>query len=138
MQNKIQNDKVKDYVLAGKSCVILYNNSTGTSIKFWVIARTNDKGMVTAWWIYTNPEKTEYIGFITKGMGLQLRHPDSTMVLSQKAGITAFEWFWPRLIRNQLPDTISVLHNGYCGRCGRPLTDPQSLITGIGPVCENK
>ena len=29
-------------------------------------------------------------------------------------------------------------HEGTCGRCGRPLTVPESILTGIGPVCREK
>ena len=28
-----------------------------------------------------------------------------------------------------------ILHSGACGRCGRTLTHPESLTTGIGPEC---
>lgn len=30
------------------------------------------------------------------------------------------------------------LHSGVCGKCSSPLTDPQSLERGIGPVCAKK
>lgn len=134
MQNRIPNDKVKDYMLAGKACIILYNITTGTFVKFWLTVKKVD-GVVTSWWIYTNPEKTEYIGYIMKNDTLRLRYPDKDMVNTQSAGIVAMEWFWPRLLSGTLPNTVAVLHNGYCGRCGRELTNPESLITGLGPEC---
>jgi tRNA A37 methylthiotransferase MiaB len=31
--------------------------------------------------------------------------------------------------------TVRVLHEGVCGRCGRKLTVPESIDTGLGPVC---
>lgn len=33
---------------------------------------------------------------------------------------------------------ILILHLGTCGRCKRPLTDPESIRTGLGPICRNK
>lgn len=30
------------------------------------------------------------------------------------------------------------LQSGVCGRCASPLTDPDSLTRGLGPVCRNK
>lgn len=30
------------------------------------------------------------------------------------------------------------LHSGVCGKCSSPLTDPDSLARGIGPVCARK
>lgn len=34
-----------------------------------------------------------------------------------------------------LPAGYSIQHDGLCGRCGRHLTDPESLRTGMGPIC---
>ena len=31
--------------------------------------------------------------------------------------------------------TVRVLHSGSCGRCGRKLTVPESIDTGLGPEC---
>lgn len=31
--------------------------------------------------------------------------------------------------------TVRVLHSGVCGRCGRKLTVPESIDTGLGPEC---
>ena len=30
---------------------------------------------------------------------------------------------------------IDIYHEGLCGRCGRALTLPKSIISGFGPVC---
>jgi hypothetical protein len=35
----------------------------------------------------------------------------------------------------ELPEGYAVHHSGHCGRCGRLLTHPESLKTGIGPEC---
>ncbi len=29
-------------------------------------------------------------------------------------------------------------HEGRCGRCGRPLTVPESIKSGLGPICASK
>lgn len=31
-----------------------------------------------------------------------------------------------------------IHHEGRCGRCGRPLTVPESLLIGLGPDCASK
>lgn len=33
------------------------------------------------------------------------------------------------------PDGYSIHHEGRCGRCGRTLTHPESIVTGFGPDC---
>jgi hypothetical protein len=34
-----------------------------------------------------------------------------------------------------LPAPAAIYHEGRCGRCGRPLTVPESILTGFGPEC---
>jgi len=50
----------------------------------------------------------------------------------------ALDWTWWRALEDSLPDTVTVLHNGTCGHCGRKLTTPESIVSGIGPVCAQK
>lgn len=35
----------------------------------------------------------------------------------------------------ELPEGYKIHHEGSCGKCGRALTDPTSIETGLGPVC---
>jgi hypothetical protein len=35
-------------------------------------------------------------------------------------------------------ERMHLLHEGICCRCGRPLTNPESIELGIGPVCMDK
>ena len=37
-----------------------------------------------------------------------------------------------------IPKHIEFLHEGSCGVCGRPLTHPESIHTGIGPICSGR
>ena len=37
--------------------------------------------------------------------------------------------------QRNIPEGYAIRHNGSCGRCGRKLTNPESLTTGIGPEC---
>jgi hypothetical protein len=39
------------------------------------------------------------------------------------------------LAGGDLPDGYNIDHAGTCGRCGRKLTTPESIATGLGPVC---
>lgn len=62
--------------------------------------------------------------------------------------IAAFGWFW-RGLRSaqeslvpisppQLPTSVEFWHEGQCGRCGRELTVPESIKSGIGPECAKR
>jgi len=37
-----------------------------------------------------------------------------------------------------LPSGYSIAHIGRCAACGRPLTTPDSLESGFGPICREK
>lgn len=40
--------------------------------------------------------------------------------------------------RAKVPDGYSIQHSNACGRCGRELTHPESIRTGLGPECRKK
>jgi len=51
----------------------------------------------------------------------------------------AFLWLWCSLISGKsLPEGVQFWHQGTCGRCGRSLTDPESITRGLGPICAGK
>jgi hypothetical protein len=47
-----------------------------------------------------------------------------------------FAWMWDKLQNGGLPECVEIHHEGYCGKCGRPLTVPESITSGYGPVCQ--
>lgn len=49
------------------------------------------------------------------------------------------DWlFWKLGRKEPLEPQAEVWHDGTCARCGRPLTHPESMETGIGPVCARR
>jgi hypothetical protein len=38
----------------------------------------------------------------------------------------------------ELPGGYKIHHEGRCGKCGRLLTVPESVETGIGPECAKR
>jgi hypothetical protein len=48
----------------------------------------------------------------------------------------AMAWIWKNVLQpNKLTKNIRVYHNGRCAKCGRTLTVPASIESGIGPEC---
>ena len=48
----------------------------------------------------------------------------------------ALVWAIKVVVEQQtIPDVYSIKHSGHCGRCGRLLTEPESIDCGIGPIC---
>lgn len=54
----------------------------------------------------------------------------------------AFEvlnWAMKHIFHNrEVPEGYKIQHEGKCGKCGRRLTDPVSIETGLGPVCRTE
>ena len=60
----------------------------------------------------------------------------ATRHMENAAFVKAFSYMYRWLTqRRALPPEVEVWHESRCGRCGRPLTVPHSIATGIGPEC---
>jgi hypothetical protein len=49
-----------------------------------------------------------------------------------------FKLFWEGLMKLHMSANIELWHPCPCRRCGRLLTDPESITHGIGPSCGEK
>lgn len=75
-----------------------------------------------------------------------LRMPQGIVVQTVKSGAKATEtifkvanWAIKLVLKGDAPpENYKISHCGTCGRCGRTLTHPESLETGLGPVCAEK
>lgn len=52
--------------------------------------------------------------------------------------VRAFRYMLTNLVVGVMPHNVEVWHEGRCGRCGRTLTVPESISSGIGPECAKK
>ena len=51
----------------------------------------------------------------------------------------ALMWMLERVLTGQpIVSNVSWEHTGCCAKCGRPLTDPQSIEAGLGPICRGE
>ena len=76
------------------------------------------------------------------GAGYYHRRPEPGKALPVSAeapSARAIAFLLAALIRrpdgSALPPGLAVWHSGRCGRCGRLLTVPESIASGIGPTC---
>jgi len=56
-------------------------------------------------------------------------------VTKDATSVKAFVYVMHNMYRNTLAKGVEVWHEGSCGRCGRKLTVPASILNGIGPEC---
>lgn len=137
----LASDKVLAYMMAGQAVITLESARTGAHYTY----RLRKKQAADLWFValLTGPDNTasySYIGIVVKdGAG---RYVFKTTAKS-KAGADApsvrgLVYALARLQDGPADHNIRYHHSGRCGRCGRALTVPESVETGLGPVCSGR
>lgn len=80
--------------------------------------------------VYT---KEAYLGRIEQEV---FRTEQTTIIPNIQA--LQFKRFYKQVVAHNLLEELEVYHHGRCGRCGRKLTDPDSIVQGMGPECRKK
>ena len=88
--------------------------------------------------VLTGPENTmdyQYLGCLDDKTGC-VRLTQASKSSEESTVYRAANWALRHIWADrELPDPYRVMHEGRCGVCGRALTVPESIETGIGPVC---
>lgn len=56
-------------------------------------------------------------------------------IKADHVGNKAIPWLLNKIKSRKALDKIDFCHEGVCCNCGRPLTNPESIKSGIGPKC---
>lgn len=137
-----------DFILGGNATFTLRSKVTGTRFTYRVRAAKNGK----VWFVSLlrgadNTSDYAYFGFLRNGSWdlTEFHYGAAKAKVSEEApGVKAFIWAWERIRArshdetNGLPANLEVWHQGHCGRCGRPLTVPESIESGFGPECSRR
>lgn len=127
-------EDAKTFALAGNAILTLESLKTGAHFTFKVReAKDGDVYFVN---LLANGSADEgfftYVGLIREGRFLLTKN---SKVSIDAASFKAFNYFWNRDHNGEIPAQLRVMHAGRCGRCGRTLTEPESLDSGFGPEC---
>lgn len=135
---------VNQFILGGDAQFTLYQEAMpgkkAVTVKYRV--KRNDTG--SCWFVYTelsdtsdmlsNGRKLVYQGYLKRDLqfytGQKGRSDYNTVAVK---GL-----LWLLHHTGNLPSTVHLYHHGRCSVCGRKLTDPESLRTGLGPTCRKK
>jgi hypothetical protein len=128
--HKINNSEALKFIFAGKSLVTFLNTKTGNRFTFKVKQAKNSNLFFVS--VLNGPESYAYIGTVTEGV---YKHGKKSVITNQVQSVKVFEYVINKLKLNNLPDFVEVWHEGKCGKCGRTLTVPSSIASGLGPEC---
>lgn len=127
----------KEFFLAGNAVFTLKSLATGKHYTFR--AATQDKDLLTKMsWVslLVRPDEYAYLGTVfTNDDIFQYKQTKKSPPSSCHR---IMYWFIQQINAGEFPDTVEVIHEGRCGRCGRTLTHPDSIESGLGPVCRSK
>jgi hypothetical protein len=127
------------YMFAGRAKVTLVSKITGKHFTYQVQGKQDSKDeSKTVYFVrYLNGPDNQndfaYLGMVPEGKEKII------LTKASKAGPSAPVYRALEFaLRNPTASTLEVHHSGTCGRCGRELTDPVSIQTGIGPICRDR
>ena len=131
----------QDFIRAGRA-VFTVSNGNGVHYTYKVTYKKPSGKFRETWFVslLTGPNKEEdfsYMGML--GDDLQVRLTRNSRFTEDIVPFRVINWFL-KLVRDgkPLPEGYSAHHEGRCGRCGRTLTVPETIESGIGPECAKK
>jgi len=145
---------IRAFVLGGIATFTIRSSKTGTRFTYRVTrARQKAAGAEQRSCPYfigvlhgpDNEQQYTYMGLLWENADGRHRyvHPRKSQVSYDAPSAQAFRVFWKRI--NALESltysdgsVIEFHHAGYCARCGKLLTVPESITMGFGPVCITK
>ena len=147
-ENVLQNPPdVLDFMFGGQAEFTLHSKVTGKHYTYRVIHNRQDKDHPLKFvfflggsdndndWVYAGSlRRFDKSPHITVSFLLTNKSPPKNM-----PGIKAFGWMVHMLNKHTVAaDQMEIMHSGVCSACGRKLTTPESIRTGLGPVCRSK
>jgi hypothetical protein len=138
---------VYDFIFAGAAVFTLVSLKTGVRLTYKVAAKKEDvKAGVADVTYFVNllrgPDNTTdwaYLGVLCKPGNFFVT--SASKITRHPTSYKSLVWFLDMLQHRRegvLGKTLEFWHSGRCGCCGRLLTVPSSVASGIGPVCDGK
>lgn len=128
------------YITAGNAKVTLRSKVSGVRFTFKIRKKDdNAGGTITFVSLLNGPDNWTnyaYIGLLTAHKGLRLTAKSNAS--EDAPSVKGFRYAWNALVNGVIPGTLEIWHEGSCGRCGKTLTVPESIASGIGPECAKK
>ena len=132
-------EDVKKFIIGGKAIMTLESKRTGKLFTYKIKKAKKDDEK-TPFFVYVltgidNESAYTYMGTIFDNGKLNFKLTKNSKIGEDALSFKAFNFFFNQLSENKIHEELSVYHRGICGRCGRTLTVPSSLINGLGPEC---
>jgi hypothetical protein len=131
---------VMRFLLAGNATITLQNRVSGDHRTFR-IKRSEDGKKWFVSFMSGNDNETgfSYMGLLENRLGeTRYRLTDKSRYRDDSTVQKTWQWFFAHITRGNIPANLAVFHAGRCCVCGRKLTVPASVASGIGPECAKR
>lgn len=126
-----------NFMLAGNARVTFQSGKTGVRYTYRVRQMEDAKGYFVSLLTGSDNESDyTYMGLMQTD--LYFRLTKASRYGTQTAPVRGFCYVMKHLADGAMPPSVEISHEGRCGRCGRTLTVPSSIASGIGPECAMK
>lgn len=125
------------FILAGNATFTVVSAKTSTRFTYRVRQPKPDSPHFVS--VLSGPDNEKDYQFLgTIFDRSQYKHGFRSSVEPTSKSAVAARWVCERLLASKPLVNCELHHEGRCGRCGRKLTVPESILTGLGPECANK
>jgi len=130
----------KEFVVAGNATFTV-DNGSGNWYTFKVRGKDLDTRPVYFVNLLTGPNNEgdfTYLGLLDPATGA-VRLTAKSRLTDDSKPVKAVRWALRHVWDGRpFPAPATCHHEGRCGRCGRKLTVPESIETGLGPECAGR
>ena len=132
-RHQLDIENAKNFITAGHALVTFQSEATGDHLTYKICASKDGQIFFVSFLRGADNENSySYLGIIRNG---QFKLTKKSNAGADSKVYKAFSYVWNSLANGRAPAKVQVWHEGNCGRCGRTLTVPESIASGIGPVC---
>ena len=131
--------EARAYIEGGHGRVTLVSLATGTRYTYRITRGQRDGHAPEEQPLFfrlrtgAGEDDEQYVGLATPELEYRYQRGRSPHPAAR-----AMAWLLERLRAGRLPANAELWHEGVCCRCGRALTVPSSIASGIGPTCAGR
>lgn len=130
-------EDAQSFILGGNALFTIQNKDTGKRFTFKVV-KHDEKDLYFVRVIRDADRNEMYIGCVWGDIKYAFRKGKKVGWMAPSVRYAT--WLFSSVYDLDRPrlGNAAIYHHGHCGRCGRVLTVPDSIKSGIGPVCAGK
>lgn len=124
------------FMFAGNATFTVVSQVTGKRFTIKVQQKKDNKDthFVSLLTGSDNERDYEFVGMIWNRR--DYRHGKTSKLWANETPARAVQWVCERILQCKYLPNVTIHHEGRCGKCGRKLTVPESILSGIGPECQ--